>query len=209
EHVRSILSQQQQQQNGTSLINLGNGAQMNSMNIMPSSSSTTLYRVSNLGRRSHGRHRHHRSSESGHESSRHRRHRRHHNNTVNNSQISFDMNRRGLHDNSEIEQQNQLTSIPENSRPVEPSTNVPQTSNKTTNSNSANLRDRIAKLIKDIVVHHGDNIQYVQLGDNLSPGSQNRVQENTNQQNSSNETNVSNISQNSQNSEDDEPLIKP
>jgi hypothetical protein len=30
---------------------------------------------------------------------------------------------------------------------------------------SNNLRDRIAKLIKDIVVHHGDNIQYVQLAD--------------------------------------------
>lgn len=31
------------------------------------------------------------------------------------------------------------------------------------NQASANLRDRIAKLIKDIVVHHGDNIQYMQL----------------------------------------------
>ncbi len=32
---------------------------------------------------------------------------------------------------------------------------------------SANIRDKIAKLIKDIVVHHGDNIQYVQLADQL------------------------------------------
>lgn len=38
-------------------------------------------------------------------------------------------------------------------------------SNKTT---SVNLRDKIAKLIKDIVVHHGDNIQYVQLADQLN-----------------------------------------
>lgn len=42
-------------------------------------------------------------------------------------------------------------------------------SNKTT---SVNLRDKIAKLIKDIVVHHGDNIQYVQLADQLN-GSRN------------------------------------
>ena len=39
--------------------------------------------------------------------------------------------------------------------------------NKTT-SGSVNLRDKIAKLIKDIVVHHGDNIQYVQLADQLN-----------------------------------------
>jgi hypothetical protein len=32
-------------------------------------------------------------------------------------------------------------------------------------SSSMNLRVRLAKLIKDIVVHHGDNIQYVQLAD--------------------------------------------
>jgi len=32
---------------------------------------------------------------------------------------------------------------------------------------SANIRDKIAKLIKDIVVHHGDNIQYVQLADQI------------------------------------------
>lgn len=38
-------------------------------------------------------------------------------------------------------------------------------SNKTT---SVNLRDKIAKLIKDIVVHHGDNIQYVQLAEQLN-----------------------------------------
>ena len=38
-------------------------------------------------------------------------------------------------------------------------------SNKTT---SVNLRDKIAKLIKDIVVHHGDNIQYVQLVEHLN-----------------------------------------
>ena len=37
-----------------------------------------------------------------------------------------------------------------------------------TSSASTNLRDRIAKLIKDIVVHHGDNIQYVQLADQLN-----------------------------------------
>ena len=43
-------------------------------------------------------------------------------------------------------------------------------SNKTT---SVNLRDKIAKLIKDIVVHHGDNIQYVQLADQLNSSSRN------------------------------------
>ena len=35
-------------------------------------------------------------------------------------------------------------------------------------SGSVNFRDKIAKLIKDIVVHHGDNIQYVQLADQLN-----------------------------------------
>ena len=37
-----------------------------------------------------------------------------------------------------------------------------------TTSGSVNLRDKIAKLIKDIGVHHGDNIQYVQLTDQLN-----------------------------------------
>lgn len=44
-------------------------------------------------------------------------------------------------------------------------------SNKTT---SVNLRDKIAKLIKDIVVHHGDNIQYVQLADQINGHNVNR-----------------------------------
>jgi hypothetical protein len=39
-----------------------------------------------------------------------------------------------------------------------------------TSQASANLRDRIARLIKDIVVHH-DDIQYVQLADQASANS--------------------------------------
>jgi hypothetical protein len=104
--------------------------------------------------------------------------------------------------------------------------------NKTTTT-SINLRDRIAKLIKDIVVHHGDNIQYVQLAENANSVNSNSISNPTATDNSanrdnntslnlqplnmqetsssvanSNRTNIANLSNNREN-EDDIPLIQP
>jgi len=105
-------------------------------------------------------------------------------------------------------------------------------------SNSINLRDRIAKLIKDIVVHHGDNIQYVPLANGNANSlantiltannnnNNNNIVESISMTNSPNENNnqttittpqppttttqLSTSSNVSQNgSEDDVPLIQP
>lgn len=147
--------------------------------------STTIYRIN---RRSH-RHRHHRDPE------RRRRH-RHANN-----QINFDMNRRGLNENE----------APEPCRIARPECSVitaarPETSQgqAQAKTSSVNLRDRITKLIKDIVVHHGDNIQYVQLADQQQqiPSPPPPQPPQTSEQRDENAT-----SQN--NSEDDVPLIQP
>jgi len=71
----------------------------------------------------------------------------------------FDANRRGL-------QQEDRASPARASSSIDPVSSVDQANKQTAppaHQASANLRDRIARLIKDIVVHHGDNIQYVQL----------------------------------------------
>ena len=186
EHVRSILSQQQQ-----AVSVSGPGAQLTSMTIVPTSASVCRTNA----RRAH-RHRHHRSSEES-------RHRRRHRTAASSSsctQASFDLNRVGL---AETVQQsdNQLSAIAEENRP-DPQTPLPKS---TSSANSANLRDKIAKLIKDIVVHHGDSINYVQLADSPASSTPNRaVQQHTDQHHQPN------TSQNSSNtSEDDVPLIQP
>lgn len=69
----------------------------------------------------------------------------------------FDANRRGL----QPEERPVAASSSSSSTAVDPGQE--QTNKPTSQQSSANLRDRIAKLIKDIVVHHGDNIQYMQL----------------------------------------------
>lgn len=254
EHVRTILSQQQQQTGtGANIINLGNGTQMSSMSIIPTvtSSSTTVHRVTSSSRRAHGssrnhRHSHHGSSSSNSantDSSGHHRHRsnrhRHRHHTNASSQLSFDLNRRGLQfettnsnsnsveTESEQTQQSNLVTIPEflGSNPSTSSqTNTTGSNANASSANSVNLRDRIAKLIKDIVVHHGDNIQYVQLADQMNANGRG-VQANASlnqDETSSIESILSNqeqlgnqitlreqTSRMSNANEDDEPLIQP
>lgn len=173
EHVRSILSQQQQDSASSNLT---------SMTIVPSS--TSMNRVNS--RRGH-RHRHQRSSEEA-------RHRRRHRQSVNSSQAGLDMSRRALAEGQETA--GQLASGAEAQRPVQPP--------KTINPSSANLRDKIARLIKDIVVHHGDTINYVQLADAGVGSNGGRVEEQQQRQDQQ-----PNTSQNSNSSEDDVPLIQP
>lgn len=240
EHVRSILSQQQQ--NGSSIINLGNGTQMSSMSIIPtvtSSSTTTVHRVTSSSRR-HGQSRHHRHhyrpsnpTEQGQtESHRHRSHRRRHANlstipgsstASTTSQINFDLNRRGLQFIDQINEQDQqsqsdqqLVGVPEcsggASGAVQEGEQLNGKSTSVQTNNSVNLRDRIAKLIKDIVVHHGDNIQYVQLAEQ-SQMNCSSVDQNQDEVLSSPivnaSTDSSSRSSNSNASEDDVPLIQP
>lgn len=185
EHVRSILSQQQHQQQAVSVS--APGAQLTSMTIVPTSASVCRTNV----RRAH-RHRHHRGTE---ESRHRRRHRAAASTTSSCAQVSFDLNRVGL---AQAVQQCDVAETDRGADAQQTQTPLPKNSNA---ANSANLRDKIAKLIKDIVVHHGDSINYVQLAESTAGSTSSQNAEQNNQPNTS---------QNSSNSsEDDVPLIQP
>lgn len=228
EHVRSMLAQQQQQSSGALSLNGPTNPQLATLAIVPTvtSTSTIVHRVSN--RRSHSsrnhRHHHHRASvtdtaqepvRSHHRS--HRHHRSHHSSSSRNhvstnalSQVHFDANRRGL----VLQTQNE-TSTAQSVQALQSEATIPESSMNTpveggsqaNKLGSTSLRDRIARLIKDIVVHHGDNIQYVQLSE------QNRSTISSNAGNSNSAEAVSSSSSNPTSagpaSEDDLPLIQP
>lgn len=191
-HHRSSSSYADQNAQGSN----GNSNQDQGNNIIIGGAASN----SSSSNRSH-RHRHH-NRHSNHSNS--RSHNIYHHITNNLTQVNFDANRRGLltqqsedtpattssattsHSNAVLlEAQNQL--MPNNPSASTLSSNqtagtVATTSNNLTSTltnmsnktTSVNLRDKIAKLIKDIVVHHGDNIQYVQLADQLNGSGNNR-----------------------------------
>lgn len=138
-------------------------------------------------------------------------------------QINFDANRRGLiqfqadsvssssSSNQQLENQTQSTSriISQNNNNNNNNSSVLQSQQQSNlasgtsssqqssfkaTSTSINLRDRIAKLIKDIVVNHGDNIQYMQLGDQVNGSNNAANNSNNSHQLSSTESILSNIS---------------
>lgn len=214
------------------------------------------------GSRSHRSHRHHhRHHYSSSQSSSQTSHRHHNQNQTNTLQTNFDANRRGLlqmqteiansaavQDSSSTRPRTSLLNTTSNVASSTSSAMGPgQTENSTNqaatmdsilnkpSSTSMNLRVRLAKLIKDIVVHHGDNIQYVQLADqannvtnsnnsNTQPIS-NNLESNTdlpttstsNSLNTRNQssrslpssTSSSTLNRNNSSNTDDEPLIKP
>ncbi len=101
------------------------------------------------------------------------------------------------------------------SKPTTSSSSIPAVASSLTStpsSTSVNLRDRIAKLIKDIVVNHGDNIQYVQLE---SSNNNNNISNNNNNNSSSSQLSSSEsilsdiVSSNNPNEQMDEHLHLP